>query len=55
MNKFSLHEGGGGVPLKLWDSHQPFEAGASKSAPINASIPILLQHFTPYYVLSRTP
>ncbi|MGZ8286732.1 MAG: RtcB family protein [Allosphingosinicella sp.] len=43
MNKFSLHESGG-VPLKLWDSHQPFEAGAMQQLRNVASLPFMHSH-----------
>ncbi len=43
MNKFSLHESGG-VPLKLWDSHQPFEAGAMQQLRNVASLPFVHSH-----------
>ncbi|HEX8309562.1 MAG TPA: RtcB family protein [Allosphingosinicella sp.] len=43
MNKFSHHDTGG-VPLKLWDSHQPFEAGAMQQLRNVASLPFVLSH-----------
>jgi tRNA-splicing ligase RtcB len=43
MNKFSLHQTGG-VPLKLWDSHQPFEAGAMQQLRNVASLPFVHSH-----------
>ena len=43
MNKFSIHESGG-VPLKLWDSHQPFEAGAMQQLHNVASLPFVHSH-----------
>lgn len=43
MNKFSIHESGG-VPLKLWDSHQPFEAGAMQQLRNVASLPFVHSH-----------
>ncbi len=43
MNKYSLHESGG-VPLKLWDSHQPFEAGAMQQLRNVASLPFVHSH-----------
>jgi tRNA-splicing ligase RtcB len=44
MDKFSNHESGGGVPLKLWDSHQPFEAGAMQQLRNLASLPFVHSH-----------
>lgn len=44
MTRFSLHEGGGGVPLKLWDSHQPFEAGAMQQLRNLAALPFVHSH-----------
>ena len=44
MNKFSIHEGGTAVPLKLWDSHQPFEAGAMQQLRNVASLPFVHGH-----------
>ena len=43
MNKFSIHRTGG-VPLKLWDSHQPFEAGAMQQLRNVASLPFVHSH-----------
>jgi len=43
MNKYSIHESGG-VPLKLWDSHQPFEAGAMQQLRNVASLPFVHSH-----------
>src|SRR5215212_4481592 len=43
MNKFSHHETSG-VPLKLWDSHQPFEAGAMQQLRNVASLPFVHSH-----------
>lgn len=43
MNKYSLHESGG-APLKLWDSHQPFEAGAMQQLRNLASLPFVHSH-----------
>jgi tRNA-splicing ligase RtcB len=43
MNKFSFHETQG-VPLKLWDSHQPFEAGAMQQLRNVASLPFVHSH-----------
>ncbi|HEU0099217.1 MAG TPA: RtcB family protein [Allosphingosinicella sp.] len=43
MTKFSIHESGG-VPLKLWDSHQPFEAGAMQQLRNVASLPFVHSH-----------
>lgn len=43
MDKFSLHDTGG-VPLKLWDSHQPFEAGAMQQLRNLASLPFVHSH-----------
>ena len=43
MTKFSLHRTGG-APLKLWDSHQPFEAGAMQQLRNVASLPFVHSH-----------
>jgi tRNA-splicing ligase RtcB len=43
MNKFSHHDTGG-APLKLWDSHQPFEAGAMQQLRNLASLPFVHSH-----------
>ena len=43
MTKFSLHETGN-VPLKLWDSHQPFEAGAMQQLRNVAALPFVHSH-----------
>ncbi|HEX8064498.1 MAG TPA: RtcB family protein [Allosphingosinicella sp.] len=43
MTKYSLHESSG-VPLKLWDSHQPFEAGAMQQLRNVASLPFVHSH-----------
>ncbi|MDP8993578.1 MAG: RtcB family protein [Pseudomonadota bacterium] len=43
MNKFSVHRTGG-VPLKLWDSHQPFEAGAMQQLRNVATLPFVHSH-----------
>jgi tRNA-splicing ligase RtcB len=43
MTKFSLHETGA-APLKLWDSHQPFEAGAMQQLRNVASLPFIHKH-----------
>lgn len=43
MNKFSIHESGG-APLKLWDSHEPFEAGAMQQLRNVASLPFIHSH-----------
>jgi tRNA-splicing ligase RtcB len=43
MNKFSEHRTSG-VPLKLWDSHQPFEAGAMQQLRNVASLPFVHSH-----------
>ncbi len=43
MNKFSVHETGA-APLKLWDSHQPFEAGAMQQLRNVASLPFVHSH-----------
>ena len=52
MNKFSHHETSG-VPLKLWDSHQPFEAGAMQQLRNVASLPFVKPYVaTPYVVRS---
>jgi tRNA-splicing ligase RtcB (3'-phosphate/5'-hydroxy nucleic acid ligase) len=43
MDKFSLHSTQN-VPLKLWDSHQPFEAGAMQQLRNVASLPFVHSH-----------
>ncbi|MGQ0588925.1 MAG: RtcB family protein [Sphingosinicella sp.] len=43
MDKFSIHQTAG-VPLKLWDSHQPFEAGAMQQLRNVASLPFVFGH-----------
>jgi tRNA-splicing ligase RtcB len=43
MMKFSIHDTGG-APLKLWDSHQPFEAGAMQQLRNVASLPFIHSH-----------
>ncbi len=43
MEKFSFHKTDG-VPLKLWDSHQPFEAGAMQQLRNVASLPFVHSH-----------
>jgi tRNA-splicing ligase RtcB len=43
MTKFSHHDTAG-VPLKLWDSHQPFEAGAMQQLRNLASLPFVHSH-----------
>ncbi|MFN3727083.1 MAG: RtcB family protein [Allosphingosinicella sp.] len=41
--KFSVHESGG-APLKLWDSHAPFEAQAMQQLRNIASLPFIHSH-----------
>jgi len=43
MTNYSLHETSG-VPLKLWDSHQPFEAGAMQQLRNVAALPFVHSH-----------
>src|SRR6187549_50078 len=43
MNQFSDHETAG-VPLKLWDSAGPFEAGAMQQLRNVASLPFVFKH-----------
>ena len=43
MNKFSFHQTAG-VPLKLWDSHEPFEEGAMAQLRNVASLPFVHKH-----------
>src|SRR6187549_646152 len=43
MNQFSDHETAG-VPLKLWDSAGPFEAGAMQQLRNVASLPFVFRH-----------
>src|SRR3954469_12811761 len=43
MNKFSFHKTEG-VPLKLWDSHEPFEDGAMQQLRNVASLPFVFSH-----------
>lgn len=43
MNRFSHHDTHG-VPLKLWDSHQPFEAGAMQQLRNVAALPFVHSH-----------
>ena len=43
MDKFSIHRTAG-VPLKLWDSRQPFEAGAMRQLRNVASLPFVFGH-----------
>jgi len=43
MHKFSFHKTAG-VPLKLWDSHEPFEDGAMQQLRNVASLPFVHKH-----------
>lgn len=44
MNKYSYHKTEHGTPLKLWDSHQPFEEGAMQQLRNVAALPFIHKH-----------
>lgn len=44
MDKFSYHKTEHGTPLKLWDSHQPFEEGAMQQLRNAAALPFIHKH-----------
>lgn len=44
QQKYSYHDAHEGSPLKLWDSHQPFEDGAMEQLRNVASLPFIHKH-----------
>lgn len=44
MSKFSFHKTDSGTPLKLWDSHAPFEDGAMQQLRNTAALPFIHKH-----------
>jgi len=44
QQKYSYHDTHEGLPLKLWDSHQPFEDGAMEQLKNVASLPFIHKH-----------